>query len=599
MLKKFFLNFLSSFAGAWIALVLFVAVAVVVTLSLVGKMGAGAASAMVESVSRHSVLKISLDGSIIERETPEDIDYMSLARGDIESTQTLDVLLKAISEAAVNKNIDMIYLEGGALAAGPATLSQLRDALVEFRKSGKRIYAYADNYSNASYYVASCADSIFVNKCGGVGLTGIGGTTLFMKDLFDKIGVEFTVVKVGTFKSAVEPYILNDMSAPARAQLDTLYGNMWSYIRQEIAESRKGRVTVAGIDTLINRDFIMLAEGDAVVKAGLVDRALYTRSVDDILASAVGVETKKLNKVSVSTLAAQTSQAALGSAYTSKRQLAVLFATGEIAEGVKGGIDCEKLVPEIVRLADDDNVKGMVLRVNSPGGSVFGSEQIGEALEYFKSKGKPLAVAMGDYAASGGYYISSGADKIFAQPLTLTGSIGIFGMIPCFNGLVTDKLGVNIDYVTTNANGAQPNSFYPMTPFVREKMQRMVERGYELFTSRCAEGRHLTQDSIKSIAEGRVWDGVTAHQIGLVDELGSLQDAIAALAKQMEYKKYEVVTYPDAKTDFWEMLSAFNSQMRVKALKEELGQAYPLYMQVKNLKDLDPLQARMEYQIIF
>ena len=417
-----------------------------------------------------------------------------------------------------------------------------------------------------------------------------------MKDLFDKIGVEFTVVKVGTFKSAVEPYILNDMSAPARAQLDTLYGNMWSYIRQEIAESRKGRVTVAGIDTLINRDFIMLAEGDAVVKAGLVDRALYTRSVDDILASAVGVETKKLNKVSVSTLAAQTSQAALGSAYTSKRQLAVLFATGEIAEGGKGGNDCEKLVPEIVRLADDDNVKGMVLRVNSPGGSVFGSEQIGEALEYFKSKGKPLAVAMGDYAASGGYWISCGADRIFADPLTITGSIGIFGMFPNIHGL-SQKIGVNAVTVATNPEGLFPSLFNAPTPAQSAALQTYINKGYDKFINRVAKGRKMKPQRVRAIAEGRVWDASAALRLGLIDQYGSVKTACDWVrGKVKDGEKLDEVYYPQYEPGFWDIVRTASQQAMVESLSEQILTLQPgaeLSRKAAYIISRKPVQARM------
>lgn len=260
------------------------------------------------------------------------------------------------------------------------------------------------------------------------------------------------------------------------------------------------------------------------------------------------------------------------------------------------------MVPDILDLADDDDIKAMVLRVNSGGGSAFASEQIWHALEVFKSKGKKLYVSMGDYAASGGYYISCGADKIYAQPTTLTGSIGIFGMIPCFNGLLTNHLGVNIDFVTTNANGAQPNSFEPMSPFVRQKMQSTVNQGYELFTSRCAEGRHMNQDSIKAIAEGRVWDGTSALRIGLVDKLGSLDDAIADLAAEMGYSKYQVVDYPSREANFMEILNSiagYSDYARVRALREELGQAYPLYQDIRRLQKLDPVQARMERTVIF
>ncbi|MDE5774248.1 MAG: S49 family peptidase, partial [Muribaculaceae bacterium] len=423
MLKKFFLNFLSSFAAVWVALGLFTITAVIVIFALIGK--AGASMTTTESVKKHSIMTIELSGTIEERERPTEIDYIGLMQGDIERPLTLDMLVSAIREAADNKSIDMIYLKCDYISAAPATLHALRQELVDFRKSGKKIYAYGDGYTLGTYYVASAADSIFVNPVGSIAIQGLGGTTMYMKDLFDNLGIEFEVVKVGTFKSAVEPFIMNEMSAPARAQLDTLYGDMWRYIKDDISARRK--ISATQIDDLINKDHLMLQDGVYDVKCKLADRAVYEREVDEILAEAVGVDKEKLNFVSPATVAAM---AEIFSGYNSKRQIAVLYATGEIAEGSKTGINCEALVPVIVDLAEDDNVRGLVLRVNSPGGSVFGSELIGEALEYFKSKGKPFAVSMGDYAASGGYWISCVADRIFSYPLTINLSIGIYGLLP-------------------------------------------------------------------------------------------------------------------------------------------------------------------------
>lgn len=443
MLKKFFMNTLSSFVGAWIALALFGIVCVLVFFGVLAKLGVSESESV--DVSKGSVLSINLEGSIEERETPVDINYLTLMQGEIERPQTLSNLVAAIGEAKENKNISAIYLNCKGVSASPATLNALRSALVDFRKSGKKVIAYGGSYMMGDYYIASAADSVFLNPAGIVGLQGLGGTNFYFKGLLDKLGVTVQVVKVGTYKSAVEPYILNEMSAPARAQLDTLYGNMWMEIRKNIASTRK-KLSAADIDSLVN-DFVFIEPAERDLKAGLVDRIVYERCVDSIVGDIVGKSKKDLNFVSPSALLSQTDW---NDAYGAKNQIAVLYACGEIVDGGGNGtINYQRLVPQIIELADNDKVKGMVLRVNSPGGAVFGSDQIGEALDYFQSKGKPMAVSMGDYAASGGYWISCCADRIFADPLTITGSIGIFGLIPNLKGLA-DKLGVSPQHVATN-----------------------------------------------------------------------------------------------------------------------------------------------------
>lgn len=588
LLKRFFISMLGSLAAIWISAILLILLGMTFAIgSIISFAGKETAE-----VKENSILRLDLSGVITEQQQKPDL--ATLLRQE-PMPQTLGNIVDAIAAAKDDKNIEGLYIRCNGAAAGLASFEAIRNAVADFRASGKWTVAYADGYTQGDYYVASAAEEVYLNPVGEVAFQGLATGIPFMKGLLDKVGVEMQVVKVGTFKSAVEPFILDHMSEANRLQTHVYLDNMWGKMTEAIASSRK--IDQAALNTYAD-SLATVTDAVNLVDMKMVDGLKYVDEMRDYLKGLCNVDKDDdLNIVSVGEYM-QTSPE-VPNTKSSKNKIAVYYASGDITVSDDEGIASDRVVPDILDLAEDDDIQALVLRVNSGGGSAYASEQIWHALEVFKSKGKKFYVSMGDYAASGGYYISSGADKIFAQPLTLTGSIGIFGMIPCFNGLLTDKLGVNIDYVTTNANGAQPNSFHPMTPFVREKMQKMVERGYELFTSRCAEGRHLTQDSIKAIAEGRVWDGVTAHKIGLVDELGSLQDAVAALAKQMEYKKYEVVTYPNAKTDFWEMLSAFNSQMRVKALKEELGQAYPLYMQVKNLKDLDPLQARMEYQVIF
>ncbi len=547
MLKKFFLNTLSSFVGAWIALVLFGVVGVIVAVGLVAGMHG---TDEVASVKKHSILTLELSGSIVESETPSSINYTALMSGGIEKPQTLNVIVEGLKEGADNKNIDALYIKCGAALASPATFNAIREAVKEFKKTGKKVYAYGDVYTLGTYYVASVSDKIFLNPYGEIAIQGLGSTSMYLKGLFDKLGVEFQVVKVGTFKSAVEPYISTQMSEPARAQLDTLFSTMWDFMKDGICDNRK-KLSGSEIDSLVNNG-LMFSTADFAAESGFVDEVVYERVMDERLAKLIDVDKKKLNFVSPSTLIGQLPWT---DAYSSKNNIAVLYATGEIVDGASTGINYQKLVPIITQLADDDKIKGLVLRVNSPGGSAFGSDQIGEALDYFQSKKKPLAVSMGDYAASGGYWISCGADRIFADPLTITGSIGIFGLIPNVKGL-SDKLGINPQSVSTNPAADFPTLFTPMDEKQLSIMQKYVETGYDRFIKRVATGRKMTETKVRQIAEGRVWNAMKAKEIGLVDELGSLKDAIEWTAKKADiYSKYDVSVYPVYEPSFWDVIS--------------------------------------------
>ncbi len=587
MLKKFFMNALSSFVGAWVAILLLGAVVTIVVLGIAGSMVTGSETVSVKS---RSVLELKLEGAIMERETADAPNPMQLMQGDFEQPQSLDAIVEALKIAAENKNIAALYLNCGAVSASPATFNAIREALLEFKKSGKKIYAYGDALFTGSYFVASEADRIYLNPAGELSMRGLGSTSLYFKNLLDKLGVTFQVVKVGSFKSAVEPYIMDEMSQPARAQLDTMFNNMWGFIREKISESRKG-VTPALIDSLVSLRNITFAPASLAVESGLVDSLLYGREINDRLAQLVGVEKEKLNKVSPSILLGQTPWA---SSYTSKNQVAVLYACGDIADGNDKQINFEKLVPVIVRLAENENVKGMVLRVNSPGGSVFGSDQIGEALDYFMKKGKPLAVSMGDYAASGGYWISCCADKIFADPMTVTGSIGIYGLIPEFAGTLS-KIGVSPQTVSTNPSADFPSGMKPMDERQLGVMQQYVDRGYDKFVSRVAKGRKMSKERVKAIAEGRVWDGIMARRIGLVDSLGGLDKAVDWTAGKAGISdRYEVAAYPQVEPNFWTIVAkqgGFGTSLISSGLKdnfEVLAEAY-----VRRILARERLQARM------
>lgn len=543
MLKKFFLNALSSFVGAWVAIVLLIVGFIIFIFGLIGSISNSEA----EKITSHSVMRIVLGGAIDETESAAKFDYTILMNGKIEKPQSLRSLLSAIENAKHNSDIEAIYIECLGVSAAPATLDALRDGIKDFKESGKRVFAYGDYLTMGDYYVATAADVIYLNPAGSLDLQGINGTALYMKELLDKIGIEFQAVRVGTFKSAIEPYTSNEMSQPARAQLDSLYEEMWTYILEGISEERG--VASSTINDLVN-GFIFLNEASEAKEYKLVDDCYYYRQVMNEIANYVGKDPEDLNFVSPETIAGN---------FTgnpgSDNQIAVLYAVGEIGEFEGAGIDCHTLVPLINNLAEDEDVRGMVLRVNSPGGSVFGSEQIGEALDYFKSKGKPLAVSMGDYAASGGYWISAGADIIYADPLTITGSIGIFGLVPNISRLVSN-IGLHPQTVSTNPGVQFPSIFYPMTPEQQDALQKNVERGYEKFISRVAKGRGKQESYIRTIAEGRVWNAMEAKRLGLVDELGGLSAAIEWVKNKTGEDKANVVCYPQPENTIWSIISS-------------------------------------------
>ena len=543
------------------------------------------------SLDKKSILTLDLSGAIDETNTAPDI-YSILNNQSLPTS--LGDIVCAIKAAATDKKIEGIYINCNGATAGIATREAIRDALNDFSNSGKWIIAYGNTYSQGDYYVASAADEIYLNPVGGIDLRGLASGIPFFKGLLDKVGIEMQVVKVGTFKSAVEPYILTHMSEANKLQTHVYLDNIWNRICSDISESRG--ISTEEINQLAD-NMASLMPAEDIVEHKLVDGLKYLNEIEDFLKEKTGID-KENELQTVSIREYLSTEPEIPHTKNSQNKIAVYYACGDITESGKDGIASERVVPDILKLAEDNDINALVVRVNSGGGSAFASEQIWHALEVFKDKGKTVFVSMGDVAASGGYYISCGAKKIYAEPMTLTGSIGIFGMIPCAKTLLNDKLGVNIDFVETNLNSAGPNIVEPMDTFQMARMQAMVERGYDLFTKRCADGRHMPQDSIKAIAEGRVWDGITALKIGLVDELGSLDNAIEALAKDMGFAKYEVVEYPKEENDFFGMLMQLNNQMKTNALKEELGIYYPAYVHMKNLKDLDPVQARMEVSII-
>lgn len=542
------------------------------------------------SVKDKSILYLDLSREIVEQ--PASLDIMAKLTNDGPSADVLYNIIDAIDAAADDDRIKGIFIDANGSSAGTAQRKAIIDALRRFKKSGKWIYSYGDYYSQGDYYIAaSTSDSLYINPLASVDIHGLGGRMMFFKNLLDKIGVEMQVVKVGTYKSAVEPFILTEPSAASIEQQQLYLGNLWKDIRASIAKGRK--VSADSVNAWAN-SFSFTFDATQIIRKRIADASAYRHEFIDKLKELTDID--KDDDLRLVTPA----QYITSKPHKShKTTIAVLYASGDINESGKDGIASDRLVPEILELAENDDIDGLILRVNSGGGSAFASEQIWEALGEFKEMtGKPFYVSMSDYAASGGYYISCGADKIYAEPVTITGSIGIFGLIPNIRGLVTDKLGVTTYPISTNPAGAQPDIFAPMTESQRAGMQSYVDRGYELFVKRVASGRKKTVDQIKAIAEGRVWDGREALRIGLVDKLGGLDTALADMARELGVESWSVERYPKTEDDVLTALLMMSDRMEQSALERKLGDVADIYRTIESIRQYQGVQARMQPVVI-
>ena len=503
-------------------------------------------------LEENTIYRIDLKGTLVEQageENPFDALFAEMY-GQSTTTVGLSDLLSNIALAKDNDKVLGIYLKGGMLSAGPASAKAIRDALLDFKQSGKFVIAYADSYSQTNYYIASVADKIFFNPVGTLMWDGLTAQKEYYTRLFEKIGIEMQILKVGTFKSAVEPYFRTSMSDADRKQTEQYLGGIWSEMKTAVGQSRQ----IAAEQLHAYADECMsLQPQEKYLAYNFVDSLVYIQEMDSILRTYAGTKDYKQLSNSKMTNVERTEIEATD-------KVAVLYADGAISDEGAEGIVEGKILKTIKKIYKDDDVKAVVFRVNSPGGSADASEQIWHAMTMLQDKGIPVVVSMGDYAASGGYYISCNADYIYAEPTTLTGSIGIFGTVPNINKL-REKVGLDIDGVSTNKHSAlNVNAIYRgMNPQETALMQNMVERGYDLFTRRCADGRGMTQDAIKKIGEGRVWLGKDALEIGLVDELGNINDAVKKAVELAEIGEYVLVDYPEKKDPFEEMLKMFDT----------------------------------------
>lgn len=540
-------------------------------------------------LENNSVLNLRLSGNIQER-APQEDPFSSFLPQSGSTAMGLDEITSAIRKAKKNDKIKGIYLDSRIFNASLATLEEIRQELQSFKETGKFIVAYADNYLQPGYYLASVADKIAINPQGSLDVHGLASVPVFFKDALQKLGVEVQVFKVGTYKSAVEPFTMTEMSEASRAQTTSYLNDMWSFVGKDIADSR--HLSLSDIDSIANQAPI-IQDADFLVKTGLVDTVLYESEMKNYLRSLLSLEED--DNIPSATVTDMKSVKQL-SLKKSTNQIALLYAVGNIVSG-SGASDIQDrfMVDQIEKLRKDDNIKAVIFRVNSGGGSAYASEQIWKAITDLKET-KPVVVSMGDYAASGGYYISCNADKIVAQPTTLTGSIGIFGLFPNFKG-TTDKLGLDFDVVKTNKYSDFGNAMRPMNDDEKALLQSYINRGYDMFLSRCAEGRNIPKDSLEKYAEGRVWTGNQALKIGLVDKLGGIEEAIKTGAELAELgTDYVVYEYPRKRSFIEEIFDQKKEDLAAKTLKEYLGDSYNLFMMVKNIKNEDFIQARLPYE---
>jgi len=566
-MKQFIKFTLASILGVFLAFFIFFIIMISVA-------GALSSSDKQYNLKENSLLKISLSGTIKEQTVDmPNLNIPGVPQNLNAGEQGLDDILKAIKKAKDNENIKGIYLEVGYLNTGFATSEEIRDALSDFKKSGKYIIAYADNYDKKEYFISTVADEIFINPNGLMNFGGLVATPVFFTDALQKLGIKVEVFKVGTFKSAVEPYINRKMSEENRLQTTEYLNGIWGHVLDKISTSRN--IPVSKLNEIADKN--TLFEQIEILKANnLVDSLLYRYEVNEYLEKKHKVEkTKDLSIVTVKQLLLTPDK----NERFDQDKIAVLIAEGEIQDDGSEGIITSNILEDIEKIKEDEKIKGVVLRVNSPGGSAFASEQIWKAISELKKK-CPVVVSMGDLAASGGYYISCNANKIVASPNTLTGSIGIFGTFFIVDEF-TKKIGLSFDVVKTNDMSDLGNLTRPMNDMEKAKIQNHINNGYELFVKRCAEGRGMKTDDIKKIAEGRVWTGKKAKELGLVDEIGNIDTAISIVAELAKVDSFRKVYYPEKKDFLTILMEELNSDISMKIASRVLGEEYSTLLQLK------------------
>lgn len=580
-MKEFIKNTLAATLGTIIGFLLLGIFGIFLLLLLV------VSGSSIPTLRPNSILKIELNGALEERY--EDSPLNDLL-GEDYPTIGLEQILTSINRAAHDKNIKAIYLDAGNLSqATPAMAEEIRLALNEFKESGKPVISYGDNYSQTNYYICSMADEVILNPSGQISWQGLVSEPIFYKDLLQRIGVKMQVFRVGSYKSAVEPFTSTEMSAANREQIESYLGSIWKNMLQDVARSRH-----IGQDTL-NRyadDFLSLAPATELVSKHLADTLLYREDVQNYLKKKLKL---KQNPQIITPAGLENIPQSTGK----KEKIAVYYAFGDIVENPSSmnfsEIASKKVCKDLAELADDNQIKAVVIRINSGGGSAYASEQIWHSIQTLKSK-KPVIISMGGMAASGGYYMACAGNEIVTLPSTLTGSIGIFGMIPDMSNLLKDKLGLNFDAVKTNRHADFGTLSRPFNPEETALMQKYIENGYQLFLKRVSEGRGLSLKQTALLAEGRVWTGAQALKNGLADRAGSLQTALERAAQKAGIGEYSVVSYPKPQKWYEALLQDQQTDYLQSSLKSALGDYYQHIQFINKVNAMDPIQARMPYE---
>lgn len=568
--------------------------AILTFFSIVGLVGLIASSEPTVQVKPNSVFVLNLNKPLSERAVE---DPITMLMGEDYASIGLNEVLTSIKKAKEEANITGIYLEASGYSdASPAEWEEIRRALMNFKESGKFIVAYGDNYSQGEYYLCSVADKVILNPQGSIEWTGISSQPIFYKRLLEKIGVTMNIFKVGTYKSAIEPFIATEMSEANREQTHAYLNSIWTRITEDIATSRS--IGTKDLNKYAD-EMIALSPTERFIEAGMADTLLYKDEVKEYLKKLTHTNShQSLNTLSLKEMKAIEEVAIFPK---NEGRIAVYYAVGEIMDDIPGGTfsteECivgSQTIKELSQLREDDQVKAVVLRVNSPGGSAFASEQIWNEVVKLKAK-KPVIVSMGGMAASGGYYISCAADSIFAEATTLTGSIGIFGMMPNMEGLLSDKLGLDFDIVKTNRYADFASPTRPMTEGEKALLQKTIERGYDLFVTRCAEGREMSKEALCRVAEGRVWTGEMAKELGLVDQIGGIDEAVKAAAEKAGLKEYTQATYPK-QADLFNSLMQSGKERYIQAKLKEMTGGYDQHIRLTNrLKHAAPQQAHIGF----
>ncbi|MDA3853563.1 MAG: signal peptide peptidase SppA [Bacteroidales bacterium] len=584
-------NFFSSMLGSLAALFIYSFLSIILGIAFIVAMAAGASKTKTVEVKNNTILELRLQGQIVERISEEDEIFANLSfpgQDDNISIQGLNRILAAIKNAENDAKIEGIYIRSDMFSAGSSTAKEIRDALLRFKESGKFLVAYADNYSQQGYYIASAADKVYLNPMGMLDLHGLASNTMYLKNTLEKIGIEMTIVKHGKYKSAVEPYTTDKMSEASKEQTTQLLDVIWDIYCTEVGASR-------GLNTEMMNIYAdkhtALLKPELLLNYKLIDGLKYYDEMLTELKELSGRIDKKKDRRILTTKYAKS----ITSPSEVKDKIAIIYAEGAIDGGGNKGINSKKLSSDIRKARLDDDIKAIVLRVNSPGGSAYGSEQIWREVILAK-EGKPFIVSMGDLAASGGYYIACAAHSIIAQPNTITGSIGIFGVFPNINKL-NDKLGLTFDGVQTNKLSNFLDRNRPVTATEKQMLQVYIDRGYNSFVGRCADGRQMTTEQIDEIAQGRVWTGRDAKEIGLVDQLGNIQDAIALAAEMSGLEEYKIEELPIPKPFIETLMENLQGQVKTGMMKVRYGEAYKLYEYAERIKGMQGTQARMAFDV--